>query len=347
MPSLLLALVLATTGPLAVGWQAPPADCPAPAEVDARIRTLLGDRRLDLRADARVQAVPTGWEVRLRVHWRSHTDERVLSASDCRSLADATALLIAVMADPLEVSSQTAAATHGEPSVPPTPQPTTPQPTIPEPWLPPASAEPAPSSVPPVPSPVPRPPPVPDAARAPLDRGLALELGPTIDHGSLPGHVPGPMAGLVWRGPWLRLLASGLYLPPRGVVGPSPAAAEGRAQLAALRVGACLRLGGRRVEVPLCAIAEAGVAWGTRFGVDADRRALDPWSAIGAAAGVSLPLTPWLALSARVEGLGSLTRIRYVDGARLLHQAAPLVVRGTIGFEIPLPFRSSARVEND
>ena len=43
------------------------------------------------------QVNPTcGDEVRLRVHWRSHTDERVLSAPDCRSLADATALIVGV-----------------------------------------------------------------------------------------------------------------------------------------------------------------------------------------------------------------------------------------------------------
>ncbi|MEM9459169.1 MAG: hypothetical protein AAGF11_33630 [Myxococcota bacterium] len=340
-PSVLLA-VLTGSEPFALEWDAPGMDCPAKSEVDARVRAWLGDRRLELGAQVRIHATATGWEARLRVQWRDHTDQRVLAGSDCRGVAEAVALLLAVMADPVELAAQTGSRAPVEVPAPP-------------PRLPAASIEggqvrgvEGSRAIEPVEPEVRayrRSSAKPEAHES-LERGPSVELGALVDRGSLPRLGVGPTIGLAWRRPWLRLLVGGRYLPPRQVLARSPAAAEGRVQLAAMHMGACVRLGGGRVEAPLCAMAEVGATWGTRFGLESERRTIDPWVAPGATGGVVVALGRRWALVARLEAAIPLARARYVDGSLLLHQTAPWVVRGVVGFEFRWRSRIIAMVEN-
>lgn len=329
----MLIAVLTEAEPFALEWDAPGMDCPAKSEVDARVRAWLGDRRLELGAQVRVHPTATGWEARLRVRWREHTDERVLAGSDCRGVAEAVALLLAVMADPVEIASHAGSPAPVEVPAPPSRRPATAIEAGQVDGVEGSRAiEPVGSEVRPD-----RRSSVEPEARESLERGPSVELGATVDRGSLPRLGVGPTAGLAWRRPWLRLLVGGRYLPPRRVQARSPVAAEGRVQLAAMHVGACVRLGGGRVEAPLCAMAEVGATWATRFGVESERRTIDPWVAPGAAGGVVVALGPRWALVARLEAAIPLARARYVDGSLVLHQTAPWVVRGVVGFEFRWP----------
>lgn len=100
-----LAALLAPRGPVStpLQWDAPPG-CPEAAQVQGHLNTLLGDHALQLEARAQVQAHRGRWTAELTVGWRGHTDRRRLDADDCTSLAQAIALLVAVMADPIQTS---------------------------------------------------------------------------------------------------------------------------------------------------------------------------------------------------------------------------------------------------
>lgn len=107
-------------------WKAPP-ECPSVEGVKADIQRLLGgDIQIragrDLEADAIVQHGPY-WSANLTTRQVGRTGRRFLEAPSCQSLAETTALILALMIDPDAV-----AATTQKPkeirtvSVPPAPQ---------------------------------------------------------------------------------------------------------------------------------------------------------------------------------------------------------------------------------
>ncbi|MGH7293351.1 MAG: hypothetical protein ACRELB_00390, partial [Polyangiaceae bacterium] len=105
-----------------VVWDAPPADCPDQAYVRRAVDQLLsGDGpppAVHVDARARVTHPGSQWQVHLTTVREGTTGERIVQSSSCRSLADATALIVALTIDPQRV-----AANHLPAAPTPTPTP--------------------------------------------------------------------------------------------------------------------------------------------------------------------------------------------------------------------------------
>lgn len=106
-------------------WDAP-AECPGQSEVRARIAALVGRTPAsdELVVDARIEAGRGGYTMLLAVWGHGPADTRRLAAASCTILADAAALVAAVMVDPLESGAaveriQQAAAIDGPDPTPP------------------------------------------------------------------------------------------------------------------------------------------------------------------------------------------------------------------------------------
>lgn len=84
---------------LALEWRAP-AGCPRADAVRADVDRLLGGEVPALAASGEIVRTADGWELRLRV---GAEGERVLVAHECRLLAEATALILALAIDPVRV----------------------------------------------------------------------------------------------------------------------------------------------------------------------------------------------------------------------------------------------------
>lgn len=89
----------AEPAPLDLRWDAP-AGCPAAARVRARVNRLTGSVRRQVKADAQVQREGAAFRLTLRTEVDGVAGARELRAPDCASLADAAALILALMADP-------------------------------------------------------------------------------------------------------------------------------------------------------------------------------------------------------------------------------------------------------
>lgn len=318
-----LAALALEPAPPGITWMAPEGPCPSAQEVEERLVRLLGAEVAAVRAEARVAPRTAGWQVELALEWRGHHDARTLEAERCETLADATVLLVATMADPLAVLGHT-------PTEPPPPRierSASPPPDVrvAEPPLPPSSAS---------------------SQRPPRDRGLALGLSGQLDLGSLPRVAGGVGALLGFRWPRARLFVEAAYLPSRPVPSRAPYARQGRVQLGVVRVGTCLRAWVRAVELPLCGGAEVGGTRSTGFGVGADLGASDPWFALFGEGGVVIPVMASLALFGRVGVAVPLAYSEYVFGDERLYRPRAVALRGGIGFEFRWGQRKGRVVEN-
>lgn len=347
----LAALVLSTAAPSpspaagALTWDAPLPECPSAEVVSQRLESLLGARALAVAAVARVRPAGSGLRLDLHVQWRGRVDARVLEADTCESLAEATVVLVALMAESPRDGDTGAPAELDTESLLPN---TTPDPSAPD-----TSA--APESVPhrvdppalhpplaPAPEPIADDPPLtalnpsepPAHARSRHPREFALALLGLLDIGSIAGVSGGLGLTLGWHLPRLRLFVTGAYLPPRGLPLDTAYAAKGRVQLGLVQLGACARLGPARIEVPLCGALEVGGTRATRFGLLADRGARDPWLALAAGPALVVTLSRVLALVVRLEAVLPIFRSRYVYGDEaVLHETAPVALRGGLGLE--------------
>jgi hypothetical protein len=213
--TLLLGSGRAEAGALALEWTAPP-ECPAAAEVEARIRSLAGDA-LDVAARVHVARTVDGYRADLVLRGRDGTArERSLTGESCQVVVEAVATVLVAS----HVEEQ-AAAPRPPPARPDTPSPrleASPPPPISSGWD------------------------VWVAARPMLDAGLlpATVLGGVVDVGAGLGD---------WRGE-LRLAG----LAPADAVAPAGSSAElfaftaeGAAcaarALATIRVGGCIGFG--------------------------------------------------------------------------------------------------------
>lgn len=102
MAVLASAAVLVLAG--AVQWQAP-AGCPAAAAVEGRVHELLG--RVPAEHELRAAGVVSGgppWRLELETSIGGRSQRRALQAADCRAVAEAAAVILAVSVDPIGVS---------------------------------------------------------------------------------------------------------------------------------------------------------------------------------------------------------------------------------------------------
>jgi hypothetical protein len=196
--------------PVSIAWTAPDG-CPSGGEVRAEaLRLLAGppirpDRRVA--ANARVVHLATGrWRVDVSMSSATAEGKRSIEASTCSGLADATALIVAIMVDPDRAGAAAAAPKSTTPASPPPPA-SAPAPTAPTPPPPPPPA--------PAIAPADRPLPTPAKAEAPR---WAMGSWFVVDSSILPSAAFGAAFGLAAMAWHLRADVAFTILPDRTYV---------------------------------------------------------------------------------------------------------------------------------
>lgn len=317
-------------------WSAP-AECPSEAELRSQTEALLGqpldryERALDVRATVEHATTPEPrWRVRLVLGERV----RELDASECATLADAVALIVASTIDPAALDRALA---DTDPVAEPEP-----------------TAEPDPAAEPePAPAPEPLPAPEPEPAAAPLVpeppplrvSGL-LRLGGGLLLGPLPGLAGTPTLSVGIDRRALRVALTGgwaLSRPARDGDHPE-VGVETSLGWVALQACGVPALG--PIELPICAGVQAGGIRGRALGIE--RPGIDtlPWLAFEAGLGVvwthALGLGPFVEVAALVPVLRPGFAL---EGAGLLHRAGSVGVRVIAGLEVRIP--AMARTSRD
>lgn len=337
--SLLTLLSLLVTAPahaqdrLALTWTAPEG-CPDDAMVRAEVVRLLGGAipaGEPVAAEGTTEATAGAFRLTLRTRMNDADGERVLEAAACGELADAAALIVALMIDPEAVAEA--------PSAEPGPEPEPELPDTRERRLE-VRTELATPDGPAEPEPEPAPEPEPEPAPEPEPETLAgfLALGGGLDVGSVPG-----VSGWLWLegGFGIPILDGRLRV---GAVLPQPAGTETRgADIYAFSVDAraCLHpfegvrglaaCGGLMLAV---AVAEgfgfsasetgSGTYAGAMLGLEAEWRPVDGFG-IGLDATLVVPFPPYLEFAARG------------DEETPLHTSEP--VAGRFGLRVAAHFR--------
>jgi hypothetical protein len=292
-------------------WVAP-LHCRDASSIEAAVRERLG-REVEpgeIRVVARVEEQGSaGYALTLKTQTADVEDRRELTAHDCRALADATALIVALSIDAVAVAEhvddETAASTietvETIETIEPAPAPSPPQPDIVE-LAPP----------PPVRAVEPRA----DASTSPGTPGaVGVSLAGGGILGTLPGISGGPELALSWSRPKWRIELAGSWYAPRTDRSDRGAV---RVQLGTATARTCARLGTARLEVPLCGGIELGGSRGDGDGVPGARTALGLWVAPVIGTGIRGRVSPRLAPFARVD-----VAIPVVHPAFELQGAAP------------------------
>jgi len=289
-------------------WTAP-TECPSADLVKAEIGRLLGgDIQIrmgrDLEADAVVQHGPF-WSANLTTRQAGQTGKRFLEAPSCQSLADTTALILALMIDPDAV-----AATTQKPNQAPA-----------ETSLP-VSAPPAP-------------------AHRSVDAVNAVNAVNAVDvlagfhaqgrAGTLPGIDLGMGigVGLATRR-WLVELRLTYGLRRDQVADLSSlAGASGRFNITTGSLAGCFNVGRPELAFGPCAVAEGGVVSAEGRGASAGFSKRAPWLALGGGGYLSFAVEPHLRTSLEVDILAPTYRPAYVfqDVPGVVFQAPPVGVR--------------------
>lgn len=265
-----------------VAWLAPEG-CPTASAVQTQIDALLGAaaaaRAVEDLAVRAVVEQGTRWLVTIETRRAGSSGHRSLEAATCQGLADATALIVALMIDPAAV----AARTEKPPREPPPAA------------SPPPVAAPTPVSVP----------------RSTF--GLVGLAG--VGHvGVVPAVDVAPALVLGLRRPSWRAelrLAYGLRrVRSEPLAEAGDAYGEFRFHAAALT--GCYTLARGPFELGPCAVAEAGVVHGQ--GIRADRTATQntPWMALGGGGWLAVKAASWLRFALHVDAMVPLWRPAYV-----------------------------------
>ncbi|MBA3548325.1 MAG: hypothetical protein H0T76_17730 [Nannocystis sp.] len=327
----LAALVLLAEGPVTLEWRAPE-ECPDREVVLAGLAGLVevADDAADptprtrVRATAVTRRIGEVYQLDLRIQTTSVALRRRLVTEDCATLAEATALLVAIVLDPLEVTAQVSSeAAEPRSRLPADDLPL----AVGVPAEPPAAASP-PAALPRRPAPVV----VPVRRTTPLVR-----LDAAIDAGATPG-VTGDVGGAIGLlRPRLRLELHGLYTVPRALhVGTQQV---GRLARWALGFRGCARIVQRRLEVPLCLGLEGGQFLATGAGITV--RPLDarpPWLAGLAGLGLIWSPVPRLGLGARADLVVAPFRAPFTVGGQVVHTPEVVGVRVGLGAELRFGF---------
>lgn len=282
-------------------WAAP-ATCPSGAEVRAQTLRLLGGKPRPLpggtpRIRARVEA-GLAWRVVIESGAGPTLRRRLLEANSCAGLADATALIVALMIDPDAV----------------------------------AAARPGPSPAPAPPSP---PEPAQPARRA---TRLALAVLGVSHLGILPSLDLGAGASLaIVRAAWrFELQASYGFRRDQSVAAPAPSGAYGTFDYFGGDLGACRIFAGRRVIAGPCADVEVGVLSARGHGVTQGLTGNAPWLGMGAGGYVAVVASHRLSFPLRAGLLLPLTRPEFVivNVQGRVYREPPLAARASLGAEL-------------
>jgi hypothetical protein len=324
---LLAALVVAGAAParaqpaprVALRWVAPEG-CPPADRVTSEVDRLLGDQGARLPAPLEVAASVTeaggSFRVRLETPGASGPRVRELKAASCAALADATALIIAMMIDPAAVTA---------PPLPPSP---------------PLAPAPAPAPAPlllPVPVPAPSPRPAPPQS-PPLRRSFHVLAWTLLDTGTLPGvaFAVGGAAALT-LGPVRLELGAGVW-PDRAATLAQRPTAGGNVSLVAGSAGLCyglLRPG--PFDLAPCAAFELGRLHAAGFGVSSPGEGSALWTAVKAGGLFAWAPVQRFAVLVRLDAAVPTARPSFVlegvaSGA--VYRPGPVAGRASLGAEI-------------
>ncbi len=309
-------------------WSAPPG-CPSQDEVRARLRRLLGPESVEagVSADARVHAHDRRWSLHLTLRTAEHATQRRMSADDCRTLADAAALVVATFAEPLSIP------THlGPPRAPSSsrqldePTPDSLEPVLIDP--PPRDETPAPPDAPTITGPN-------DPGRPMRPRAWEGRWGVLAGRAAQPDLDLGLTATLARHWGAVHLVAGAVGMLPRSLPVPERDAVTLRRWMIAGRLMGGLTLPvTRRLEVPLALGLEVGPVVARGRGVDLPRTAISPWLAMVTSVHVVWQSESRWGLWAGAEGLMAMLRPQFtVDGA-LATTPGPSGLRALAGVHV-------------
>lgn len=350
-----------------LSWKAPEG-CPERGDVLAEIGRLLGDRGAPsgdpIQVSAAVSREASGnFVVRIETPGDGATQVRELRGASCKAVAEAAALIIALMIDPSAGTGDAAksgsatsgsATNSGAASVdagapgkdapttagtdgPPNGDPAPPAPAA-------RSTEPAPSRVgtasprgPAAPPPGASAPPVRPARGAPHATPIALRLAgwAGIDAGSLPAVAAGfgVVGALVYGAQRFEVSAS--VWPARAGTLVDRPSAGGDVGLFAGGAGTCRDLLDGPIELGPCAAIEIGQLYAEGFGVSAPDRATSVWAAFRGGGALLWAPVARVGLTARVELAIPLLRPRFVlEGVGPVHSPSYVAARGSLGVEV-------------
>jgi hypothetical protein len=293
-------------------WEAPP-ECPDRSKIDADLARFLahGTRGEDgpVVIVAKVRRDGSKLELQLAVQSSAGAIEKTMRADDCKVLASAVALVVAVLLDPAAVVE-----TVERERAPPPPAPVVVPPTAPV-----------------------EPTPPPESQRRKLEiQGVARPFV-AGSYGPLPrfGVAIGGLLG-VRIGPGRIEVHAIWEIPQRVHASGTDAGAE--LDLWAVGPRGCYAPRWKTLEVPVCVGAEIGSMRADGFGLSVNRRARATWAtATGGAALLWVPLR-WVAVGGGVDAVVALTRPSFVvDDVGTLHRPRAAGVRIHAGIELRFP----------
>jgi hypothetical protein len=254
---------------------------------------------------------PSGeWKLRLdTVDPNDGRRSRELAAASCAELGDAAAVAIAITVRARAEAAELAAPAPPR-EAPPTVAPPAPPPAAP---LPVVARPPAP------------PPPAPPT--------FAGGLGAVVDAGALPNPAVGVELGVSLRHRRVRLTLAGTALAPQETHTTGDAGGEFRLYFGSLE--ACLPQPIGRLTLLGCAAFELGRLSGEGTGIARPRLGDARWQAARADLGLSIPVLPRVAVTARGGVVMPLSRPQFVvDGATVVHRPGSFSARIALGVEL-------------
>lgn len=290
-------------GALTFSWQAP-AGCPSRDDLRAEIARLLGgDTRVPQNGDIKARAVVAHgqtWSLAIETELAGRPGQRSIEAASCQDLADATALIIALMIDPDAVAAH---------ATPPKPIPATPS----------VQAGPVP-------------------AKQPRSVEYLVGIHAAGSYGTLPSVDVGLGGGVGLAGRRWRAELRGTYGLRREqkAMAAAPAGAYGLFGFTSATLAACFNLGREGSAFGPCADYELGVISARGFGVSESLPAQTLWSALGAGAYAAIRLGSHFSLPLHVDVLAPLRRTEFVfkNEPGRVFQAPAVGVRIGLGVEL-------------
>lgn len=294
-----------------IHWDAP-AECPDLSAVREHAERLLGQsldapRTQQIVARAKVHRNEAGnWELWLSLTANNRVAQETLIAKQCRALADATALKVALAIDPVATAHAIEVATVD---------------TVPSP-RPAAIRQPSPDQ---------------PSTSTPVSSSGGVRLAGGAAVGLLPGIGGG--AGLtLWlqHAPWRAELAG------QGFWGGDAhderlATVGAHLQLFSGSARGCRVVRAGSVEFPLCLGAELGVMHGAGFGLENTEKSNSWWAALVFGPALRLPLSDAISLWFAADGVVPLLRPGFtVRNLGTLYTAAPGSARAWVGCEFRL-----------
>jgi hypothetical protein len=268
-------------GTFAFAWHAPEG-CPSQEQVRSEIVRLLGGAipmaaREDLEVHATVEH-GVAWSVALTTRHAGRTGSRSIAAPSCQSVAEATALIIALMIDPDAVAAH-AQETEKQPPAAPYPDSGSPAATHPS---------------------------------STLD--WLARLHAQVSLGTLPGVDVGLGASVGVAGQRWSMAMRGTYGLRRDQVAGSSALPGAYARFNVLTgaLSGCYNLGTPGIAWGPCAVVEAGVVSAEGYGAVAGFAKRAPWVALGGGGYFSYPLGRHLHTTLHADVLAPIWRPAYV-----------------------------------